>query len=98
MRRLLRIDRRRNEEGQALILVGVMLALMVGVAAVVIDGSNAFVQRQSLQNAADAAALAAAQELSTSGCPGSGTCGTEAATYASDNNAFSTPLASLFPC
>jgi Putative Flp pilus-assembly TadE/G-like len=57
----------RSAAGQALILVALAMPLFFSVVGLVIDGSNLMVHRRSLQNAADAAALAAAQELPAGG-------------------------------
>jgi Flp pilus assembly protein TadG len=53
----------RREDGQALIFIMLAMPLLLAVVALVIDGSNLFTQRRSIQNAADAAALAVAQDL-----------------------------------
>jgi Flp pilus assembly protein TadG len=53
-------DERRNERGQALVLVVMALVAMIGVTALVVDGGNAFAQQRGTQNATDAAALAGA--------------------------------------
>jgi hypothetical protein len=74
----------RGESGQVLILAAAALPLVAFLAALVIDGSNLFVQKRSLQNAADAAALAAAQDLSTSAC--GAPCANAAGKYAGLNN------------
>ena len=50
----------RFERGQALIVIALALVGIIGVAGLVIDGGNAFQDRQQAQNAADAAALASA--------------------------------------
>lgn len=46
--------------GQALIIVALALAGLVGIAGLVIDGGNVFLDRRNAQSAADSAALAAA--------------------------------------
>ncbi len=50
----------RSQRGQAIILVAVMLGVVVGMAALAIDGSRAYALRRDMQNAVDSAALAAA--------------------------------------
>ena len=55
--------RRSNESGYASILVLGFTLIAIGVAGVAIDGTRAFLYRQSIQNAADAAALAGASEV-----------------------------------
>jgi hypothetical protein len=54
---------RGDESGSVMVLAGVGIALSVGVAAFAVDLSNAYSVKGRLQNAADAAALAAAQKL-----------------------------------
>jgi uncharacterized membrane protein len=46
--------------GQALIIVALALAGLVGIVGLVVDGGNVFLDRRNAQNAADSAALAAA--------------------------------------
>ena len=48
------------EPGQALIVIALALVGIVGMAALVVDGGNAFLDRRTAQNAADSAALASA--------------------------------------
>jgi Tfp pilus assembly protein PilX len=61
-----------RERGQTLIFIVLAMPVFLALIALVIDGSMLLVQRRSLQNAADASALAAAQELPTdSSCTGS---------------------------
>src|SRR5207302_8830736 len=50
----------RNQKAQAIVLVAFMLAVVVGMAALAIDGSRAYGLRRDLQAAVDSAALAAA--------------------------------------
>jgi hypothetical protein len=52
-----------NEEGQLLPLLGLLLVVLLGISAVVIDVGRAYLVQRNLQSSADAAALAAAQEL-----------------------------------
>ena len=62
--------RRRREQGQSIILVTLALPMILAVVALVIDGTRLFVAHQQTQNTADAAALAGARDLPTSGpCP-----------------------------
>jgi len=56
------VMRRKREKGAAGVLVAVSLLLLVGFAALAIDGGLGFDQRRGTQNAADNAALAAAWE------------------------------------
>ncbi len=57
------VRRTRGESGQALVFVVVVLFVLVGMAALVIDGGSWYRAQRQLQRAADAAALAGAQEL-----------------------------------
>lgn len=53
----------RGEDGQALVMVAVMMIGLVSVVGLVSDGGLVFAQRRDLQNAADAAAAAAAMQI-----------------------------------
>jgi hypothetical protein len=55
----------RCESGQAFVFVAFVLMALVGMAALVIDGGSWYRAQRHLQTAADAAALAGAQELPT---------------------------------
>ena len=55
--------RRQDERGQVTILVLGMALLAFAVAGLAVDGTRAWLYRRTLQNAADAAALAGAGEL-----------------------------------
>ncbi len=59
--------RQRWEKGQAIVLIAIMLAVVVGMAALAIDGSRAYALRRDLQAAVDAAALAASDRLQQTG-------------------------------
>ena len=47
-----------NQRGQAIVLIALMLTIIIGMAAIAIDGSRAYALRRDLQVAVDAAALA----------------------------------------
>jgi len=49
--------------GQTIVLVAVLLLAMVALTGLVIEGGHVFVVRRDLQNVADSAALAGAQQL-----------------------------------
>jgi len=53
----------RRQSGQAIVLIAIMLAVLVGMAALAIDGSRAYQSKRNLQAAVDAASLAAADTL-----------------------------------
>ncbi len=55
--------RDQREGGQMLVLFVLALGVLMGFVAMTVDVGMIFVERRSLQNAADAAALAAVQEL-----------------------------------
>ena len=52
--------RRSAQRGQAMVLLVLSLAVVIGGAAIVIDGGNGMSQQRGTQNASDAAALAGA--------------------------------------
>jgi Putative Flp pilus-assembly TadE/G-like len=60
------------------VLIAIMLAVVVGMAALAIDGSRAYALRRDLQAAVDAAALAAADTLQKSGACALPPCYTQA--------------------
>ena len=55
--------KRGDERGQATVLVIGLALVVFAIAGLAVDGTRAFLFRRSLQNSADAAALAAAAEL-----------------------------------
>lgn len=57
----------RDQKGQAIVLIAIALAVVVGMTALTIDGSRAYALRRDLQAAVDAAALAAADTLQQTG-------------------------------
>ncbi|MGH7761785.1 MAG: pilus assembly protein TadG-related protein [Candidatus Dormibacteraceae bacterium] len=57
----------RFQLGQAIVVIAIMLAVLVGMAALAIDGSRAYAARRDLQAAVDSAALAAADKLQQTG-------------------------------
>jgi len=59
-RRLLRLTRLDREEGQVLPMFAAGALAMILMTGIVVDGGNLFQNKQSLQNAADASAIAAA--------------------------------------
>ena len=58
---------RRRQSGQAIAIIALMITIVVGMAAIAIDGARAYAMRRDLQAAADAAALAASDKLQQSG-------------------------------
>lgn len=61
--RVLRSVADRKEKGQVLVLVALGLLVLVGVVALAVDGGYVYRERRSMQNAADAGALAGAYEI-----------------------------------
>ena len=57
---------RRREDGQALVFSVLLLAGLLGVSSLVVDGGNSLLQRRNQQGVADAAALAAVKDLPAS--------------------------------
>ena len=77
----------RSHEGQAIVLVVAILSILIGMAALVIDGGRWFQQQRHLQTAADAAALAGVQSLPSS----TSSATTFATTYTANNFSGATP-------
>lgn len=61
MRKTIRIIK--NEDGQVLLLVALMMVVLIGLVALTIDFGQVYVTKAKLQNAADAASLAGVQKL-----------------------------------
>jgi hypothetical protein len=94
-----------RQGGQTLIIFAIAMPLFLSLVALVVDGSSLMVHRRSLQVAADAAALAVAQDLNNPSCPSSclaseageyssrngGTDSVSACTSSSDTNCYQTP-------
>lgn len=55
------------QRGQAIVLIALMLAVLIGMAALAIDGARAYGHRRDLQAAVDSAALAAADKYQQTG-------------------------------
>lgn len=56
-----------SQKGQAIVLIALMLTLVIGMAAIAIDGSRAYALRRDLQDAVDASSLAAGDKLQQTG-------------------------------
>jgi hypothetical protein len=56
-----------RQGGQAIVLIAIMLAALVGMVALAVDGSRAYALRRDIQAAVDAAALAAGDKLQSTG-------------------------------
>jgi Flp pilus assembly protein TadG len=59
--------RHRSQSGQAIVLIALMLTILIGMVAVAVDGARAYSLRRDMQDATDAAALAAADKLQQTG-------------------------------
>ena len=81
MRSLIRSRIRRDDSGAVLVVVAVMMVALLGMGALVIDVGQLYVERRELQNGADAAALAVAQDCADGDCDEMPI----AQTYANDN-------------
>jgi Flp pilus assembly protein TadG len=57
----------RHQKGQAIVLIAIILAALVGMVALAVDGSRAYTLRRDIQAAVDAAALAAGDKLQSTG-------------------------------
>jgi Flp pilus assembly protein TadG len=80
--------RERRERGQTLIFFVLAMPVFLAIIALVVDGSMLLVKKRALQNAADAAALAAAQDWPLGGACAGGclaTLQTRATTYSNKN-------------
>src|SRR5687767_3748477 len=60
-------SRKNRQSGQAIVLIALMLVLLIGMAALAIDGGGVLFLQRDAQNAADAAALAASRTYCLSG-------------------------------
>jgi hypothetical protein len=89
--------RLRDESGQSIVFVVLGLTVIVGLCALVLDVGSWYREQRHVQLAADAAALAAAQDL-----PNTGTASATAASYASNNasglNTWAPTYPSASPC
>lgn len=56
-----------GQGGQAIVIIALMLTVLIGMVAVAVDGSRAYALRLDLQDAVDAAALAAADKYQQTG-------------------------------
>lgn len=72
---------RKNESGQSMVLVALLVTVLFGFSALAVDVGNMTYQKSLMQNAADAAALAGVQHL-----PNASTAKTVAKTYINNKN------------
>jgi Flp pilus assembly protein TadG len=56
-----------SQKGQAIVLIALMLTIVIGMAAIAIDGSRAYALRRDMQAAVDASSLAAGDKLQQTG-------------------------------
>lgn len=76
-----------DERGAVTVIFALTLPLVIGMQMLVVDGTRVFVERRALQNAADAAALAAAHYLPTTDPTRLAIARSEAIDYAAANGA-----------
>ena len=72
-----------DDEGATAVLVAIVLVVLIGIAAMVVDVGALWSERRQLQNGADAGSLAIAQMCAGGSCSGYAT---EAQSYADDNS------------
>ncbi|MFA9445199.1 pilus assembly protein TadG-related protein [Egicoccus sp. AB-alg6-2] len=77
------MQRLNQEDGAVAVIVALLLVVLVGVGALAVDAGNLYWERRALQNGADAAALAAAQDFASNSA---GTAEATARQYAQANN------------
>jgi hypothetical protein len=82
MRSLIRSRVRRDDTGAVMVFVGITMVVLLGMGALVIDVGQLYAEKRELQNGADAAALAVAQDCAGGDCLQEMT---TAGTYADDN-------------
>ena len=83
----------RGEDGQSIVLVALGLTVIIGLCALVVDVGSWYREQRHVQIAADAAALAAAQDL-----PNTGVATATASSYASNNVSGLNSWTPTFPC
>ena len=76
-----------RDEGAVLVLVALFLTILLGVGALVVDFGALYVEKRSLQNGADSAALAVAQGCAIGSCGAKGVSPIALAEDAADGNA-----------
>lgn len=69
LRKKIRMALKKGSPGQSLVVVGLMLVVLIGMLALVMDGGFAYMRRRAAQVAADAGSLAGARELCVTGDP-----------------------------
>ena len=82
----------RREQGQSILLVAIAITMLCGVVATVVDVGRVSVAQGQVQNAADAAALAAAQDL-----PSASTAKATAVKYAKANGMLDADITATTP-
>jgi Flp pilus assembly protein TadG len=82
-----------NEDGAVAVIAALLLAVLVGIGVLVLDVGNLYWERRSLQNGADSAALAAAQDFASG--EGAIVADATARTFADANNTRGAFVASL---
>ncbi|MCW2840285.1 MAG: hypothetical protein JWR55_1768 [Aeromicrobium sp.] len=78
-------DPRRDEQGAIAVMVALLMVVLLGVAALTVDYGAYSVQQRRVQNAADARALAIAQECAKAPTSAACTTGSAGSTYVASN-------------
>ncbi|HET9782790.1 MAG TPA: pilus assembly protein TadG-related protein [Candidatus Dormibacteraeota bacterium] len=79
-----------RQRGQAIVLIALLLTIVIGMAAIAIDGSRAYALRRDMQAALDAASLAAGDKLQVTGS-WSGAEQAASSTFASNMHLYAAP-------
>ena len=83
---------RKDERGAVAIIVALLMVVLVGFAALAVDVSAMWAEKRQLQNGADAAALAVAQDCAKNAC---GSPAATAQSYVDANRTVGSPTASI---
>jgi hypothetical protein len=86
----------RQQPAQIMVLFALAIVAMTAMVAVVLDGGTLYVQRRTVQNAADAAALGGARALQQATINPNGDVGTQLCTYLVANTFGVTPTATAY--
>ncbi|MEI7548317.1 MAG: pilus assembly protein TadG-related protein, partial [Actinomycetota bacterium] len=84
-RRPARADRPDRDEGAVIVIVALMMTVLLGVGALVVDFGALYVEKRMLQNGADAAAMALVQECGIGHCTTAAIATSLAQQYATNN-------------
>lgn len=88
--------RRRQEPAQIMVLFALSIVAICAMVATILDGGTLYLQRRTVQNAADAAALAGTRALQQATISPNGTVGTQVCAYLVANAFGVTPTATAY--